>query len=159
MIPMRRKDRQITDPDKIDAIIGACDCCRIGFADEGSVYLVPLSFGYEKTGETRRFYFHGAPEGRKIRLIEAGHPVGFELDTKYELREAPDACGYTAGFQSVIGTGTIRLLGTEEEKIYGLRRIMEHATGKDDWTFPEEMLRCTAVFCLEVTELSCKEHT
>ena len=45
---MRRKDREITDRDCIDDIIEACDCCRLGFCDEGEPYIVPLNFGYDR---------------------------------------------------------------------------------------------------------------
>ena len=43
---MRRKDREVTDRGMIHEIIDRCMCCRIGFNDEGQVYIVPLSFGY-----------------------------------------------------------------------------------------------------------------
>lgn len=155
---MRRKDREVTDPEKIEAIIGSCHCCRLGFYDNGSVYIVPLSFGYEKHGEKRVFYFHSAMEGRKIDLIKTGQAVGFEMDANYELRQAVDACGYTAGFQSIIGTGKVSLVETIEEKIHGLKQIMFHNTGKTEWTFLPKVLEHVSVFKLEVSELSCKEH-
>ena len=43
---MRRKDREIIDPVHIQDIMQRCDVCRIGFNDEGEVYIVPLNFGY-----------------------------------------------------------------------------------------------------------------
>lgn len=155
---MRRHDREVTDPEEIDRIIGACMCCRLGFNDGGEVYIVPLNFGYERRGETRRFYFHGAREGRKIRLIGTGCTAGFELDTGCTVREAPAACGYTAAFRSVVGTGRVTLLGGEAERLHALERIMLHYTGRQEWSFSEAMLRAVAVFCLEVTALSCKVH-
>lgn len=155
---MRRKDRQVTDPEKIDSIIAQCHCCRLGFSDGQQVYVVPLSFGYEKTGGKRIFYFHGAPEGRKLELVKTGRPVGLELDCRYRLREGETACGFTARFQSVIATGIPRLLEKPQEKVHGLRQIMRHYTGKTDWEFPPAVLEKTCVFQVEVLELSCKEH-
>ncbi|MCH4266527.1 MAG: hypothetical protein LKF79_07785 [Solobacterium sp.] len=46
---MRRKDREIIDAAAIDQIIRACRICRIGLNDHGSVYIVPLSFGYRQS--------------------------------------------------------------------------------------------------------------
>ena len=43
---MRRKDREITDFNKMLDIMEACDCCRIGLADKSEAYIVPLNFGY-----------------------------------------------------------------------------------------------------------------
>lgn len=83
---MRRKDREVTDDYQIDTIITSCNCCRLGFYDQDSVYIVPLSFGYEKKAGTRIFYFHSAKQGKKIQLMKTNPRVGFELDTGYQLQ-------------------------------------------------------------------------
>lgn len=155
---MRRLDREVTDLEKIKNIIESCYCCRLGFNDNGNVYIVPLNFGYEEIEGKRIFYFHGAAEGRKIELIKRGNSVGFELDTNYKLNEAEEACEYSARFQSVIGTGKVSLIEDIDEKIHGLNAIMFHNTGKNDWNYPTSVLNKMAVFKLEVIELSCKEH-
>ena len=155
---MRRKDREITDPVRIDQIIPDCTCCRLAFCDQGRPYIVPLSFGTAVEDGRRVFYFHGAREGRKIDLIRAGGVVGFELDTYYKLNEAEQACGYSARFRSVIGTGTVSFVEGLAEKKAALERIMVHLTGKTGWDFPDEAVDSTCIFRLEAEELSCKEH-
>lgn len=155
---MRRKDREVTDSMKIENIISQCTCCRIGFYDDGEVYIVPLNFGYEIKNNTYIFYFHGAKEGRKINLINKNPLVGFEMDTNYVLNEADLACGYSARFQSIIGNGVVSIVSEINEKKLGLSLLMEHSTGKRDWNFDEKMLHAAAVFKLEVTRMSCKEH-
>lgn len=155
---MRRKDREITDYEKIDGIIARCYCCRIGFNDGGEVYIVPLNFGYERKGGLGAFYFHGASEGRKVELIKSSPRVGFELDTNYALNEGDAACEFSARFQSVIGNGVMSIVTDPDEKKQGLSLIMDHAAGKKGWEFDEKMLRAVAVFKLEITKLSCKEH-
>ena len=158
---MRRKDREVTDPAKIADVINRCTCCRIGFCDDGEVYIVPLNFGYETKDDTYAFYFHGAKEGRKIDLIRKNPKVGFEMDTDaevYAVGESDTACGYTARFQSIIGNGIISMVSGIEEKKLGLSLLMEHNTGKREWNFDEKMVNAVAVFKLEVTKMSCKEH-
>ena len=155
---MRRKDREITDTIRIADIISRCICCRIGFYDDGEVYIVPLNFGYEARDNTYVFYFHGAREGRKIDLIQKNPHVGFEMDTNYALTEADMACGHSARFQSIIGSGTVSIVSELEEKKLGLSLLMEHNTGKREWDFDEKMLNAVAVFKLVVTKMSCKEH-
>ena len=155
---MRRKDREITDPEKIDTILADCTCCRLAFCDGGRPYIVPLSFGFAWEDGGRVFYFHGAKEGRKIDLIRAGGTVGFELDTGYALREADSACGFSCRFQSVIGTGVIRPVTDPEEKRRGLACIMGHLSGQTDWDFPDQAVGETAVFRLDVMGMTCKEH-
>lgn len=155
---MRRKDREVTDRAQIQDIIDRCSCCRIGFNDEDEVYIIPLSFGYEKQGETYTLYFHGAKEGRKIDLIQRSPKVGFEMDTNYQLTEADIACNFSARFQSIIGNGIISLIEDPEEKKKGLNQIMLHNSGRGNWEFSEQMLRAVAVFKIDVTQLSCKSH-
>ena len=155
---MRRKDREVTDPAAIEDIIRRCACCRLGFNDDGAVYIVPLSFGYEQIDGVYTFYFHSAREGRKLDLLRRYPQVGFEMDTNYRLNEADVACGYSARFQSVIGNGTASLVESVEEKIKGLGLLMEHTAGKGDWQFDGKMLDAVAVFKVQVTSLSCKEH-
>lgn len=73
---MRRNDREVTDDKKIDEIILNCNCCRLGFMDGVGTYILPLNFGFKHERGIRTFYFHGAKEGKKIRLITAQPHVG-----------------------------------------------------------------------------------
>lgn len=155
---MRRKDREITDPEKIRQIILASHCCRLGFCDNGETYIVPLNFGYEEADGKRIFYFHSARDGRKIDLIGSGADVGFELDTNFVLHPSDIPCQFSAGFQSIIGIGRAALVEDEEEKLHGLKSIMAHLSGQDAWDFPREMVDKIAVIRLDVETLSCKEH-
>ncbi len=155
---MRRKDREITDREKINEVICSCHCCRLGFTDDGSVYIVPLSFGYEDVNGKRTFYFHSAKEGRKIDLINKTHRAAFELDTGYKLNEAETPCSFSARFQSVTGSGKVDFIEEAGAKKHALASVMRHLTGKTDWDFPKDKLDAVAVFKLEAEELSCKEH-
>ena len=40
---MRRKDREVTDIEKIKEILDACKVSRIGLMDQGKVYIVPMN--------------------------------------------------------------------------------------------------------------------
>lgn len=155
---MRRADREVRDPGEIRRVIESCTCCRLGFWDGREVYIVPLNFGYEERGNARTFYFHGAREGRKAALISGGCGVGFELDTDYRLHTADTACGHSAGFSSVVGTGRVRPVTEPEEKRSALRLLMRHAAGNGDWAFSEDSLAGVLVFRLDVEQISCKEH-
>ena len=158
---MRRKDREVTDPIKIADIINRCTCCRIGFNDDGEVYIVPLNFGYAVKDNTYTFYFHGAKQGRKIDLIAKNPEVGFEMDTDHAVYShggSETACDYTARFQSIIGNGIATIVTDTQEKKLGLSLLMEHSAGKREWDFDDKMFNAVTVFKLEVTKLSCKEH-
>lgn len=155
---MRRKDREVLDPAKVQEIIGRCSCCRLGFCDDGEVYILPLCYGYEIKDGAYVFYFHSASEGRKSGLIDKCPKVGFELDAGFELIGAGSACGFTARYQSVIGTGLVEKVNDPDEREHGLALIMEHYTGRKEWDFDERASGSTLIFKLTVNELSCKEH-
>ena len=157
---MRRKDREVLEEGKVDEFIRTCDCCRIGFYDKENdeVYIVPLNFGYSNTDNKRVFYFHGAKEERKIDLISKTKKVNFEMDSNHELIVSKMACNYSERYQCVMGTGLISFVEENEEKAMVLKELMFQSTGKKDWEFPEAMLNGVAVFKIEVTSLSCKEH-
>ncbi len=155
---MRRKDREITDNKRIDEIISKCRICRLGFNDNGKVYIVPLNFGFEEKDGKRIFYFHGAKEGRKIELIKTSPYAGFEMDTDYELITGNTACNYSAAYQSIIGNGSVSFVESIADKTQALNLLMYADTGKKNWSFPSEALENVCVFRLEVEEISCKEH-
>ena len=153
MREMRRKDRQVTDPEKIREIIAACDCCRLGLCDYGRAYIVPLDFGFTEREGRYTFYFHSARAGRKIDLIRQAGWASFEMDTGHEAVPDETACEYTARFQCVMGGGPVSLLETAEEKRAGLAAVMAHVSGEaGPWTFSEAMLERTQVIRLKAEE-------
>lgn len=174
---MRRKDREVTDRQRIQEIIRSCYCCRIGFIDNGFVYIVPMNFGERIEGEKIVFYFHCAKEGRKIDLIRQNPRVGFEMDCHANLISGEIACDYSSTFQSIIGTGVLEIVTSVGEKIQGLNALMQHATRLDclmeeaslpkdsihassadgRWSYSSKMLEVTCVLKLTVEELSGKE--
>lgn len=155
---MRRHDREILDEAKIDEIISACTCCRLGFADGAHCYIVPLSFGFAHD-EQRIFYFHSAREGRKLSLVRALGRAGFELDGGYALHGGKTPCQYSCAFQSVIGEGAIEEVTDPAEKRRALSCILSHTAGKDGpWDFPAGAENTVAILKLTVETLTCKVH-
>jgi nitroimidazol reductase NimA-like FMN-containing flavoprotein (pyridoxamine 5'-phosphate oxidase superfamily) len=123
---MRRKEKEITDTAEIEQIIKQARVCRLGLVDGSEPYVVPVCFGYEKNA----FYFHCAPEGRKIELIKKNSQVCVEIDADVEISDAEKPCGWSTKYRSVIGVGRAHILEDEEDKIHGLAVIM--------WQFGEK---------------------
>ena len=153
---MRRNDREITDGQMIESFIAKEKILRVGFCDNGEVYIVPVNYGYTLDNGKYTFYFHGASAGRKYELSKDSPSVGFEIDGGYELITAENACGHSAKFQSVIGNGRLLLVTDNAEKKNALNCIMKQASGKANWEYSGEMLDKTAIFKLEVSSMSCK---
>lgn len=155
---MRRKDREVTDPQRMDEIIDACDCLRLGIATGEAPYVVPLNFGYLRQGAAPVFYAHCAKEGRKLALLAQNPRVGFELDTNHLVHAADTGCEYSFRFQSVIGTGDVTFVQDMEEKKDALRRIVSHYSERGDWAFTDAQAASVTVLKLTVAEMACKEH-
>lgn len=154
---MRRKDREITDPQRIDEIISDCQCCRLGLCDRGRAYIVPLSFGLVREAGRRVFYFHGAKEGRKLDLIRQTGWAGFEMDTHYKLNESEKPAAIppaSAASSAAEGSPSWR----RRRRSGPAWRLSCCKTRPGPVGVLPEMLEAVCVFKLEVEELSCKEH-
>lgn len=156
MKPMRRNKQEICDLDRITQIIHDCDTLHVGFYDGEEVYIVPLSFGYECHDGTFTFYFHSAPEGRKVSLLLSGNPVGFEMDCGHQVKHADTFCDYTMKYQSIIGTAVPRE-AVGDEKMKGYEILMAHYTDRK-LEFDPAIVAKTKIFALDVKEFRCKEH-
>jgi len=158
MSSLRRKDREIIHKEEILEILNQADVSHLGLTDGTRPYVVALSYGYED-GVVPRLWFHGAMKGRKTDLILNNPEAFFLIDTDHQLVPGPQACDYTMLFRSVSGSGRIRLVTEDSEKIYGLNIIMKHYTGRNDFEYAPEMLRTTSVMCLEIREMTGKKKT
>ena len=154
---MRRKDREITDGEKIREIIEGCGCLRLGLCDDEGMYIVPLNFGAVCEAGQWYFYCHGASAGRKYDCIQNRGRAAFEMDRAHELVTGREACEYSYLYESIIGDGTVEVVEDPEEKKKGLDAVMNHY-GRGEWHYDAELMRRVAVFKIRVLHLSCKAH-
>lgn len=155
---MRRKDREVTDNEKIADIFAKCKVIRIAMNDGEAPYIVPLNFGYEKAGDGEYLYFHCANEGKKLDLIKACPKICFEADCDHGLIGGEKACEYGYTFSSIIGKGTAEILTKPCDKIHGLKVLMRHQTGQD-FEIDEKMSRSVTVCRIIINEKSCKARS
>jgi uncharacterized protein len=151
---MRRKEREITDIQELEAIINNCDVCRVAFADGNVPYIVTMNFGY--SGEDRKIYFHCAGEGRKIDMIHSNNYVCFEMDTSHVLHEGSKACDFGMSYDGVVGYGHILIVKDAVERISGLNQIMSHYTGRTEFVYQQDVLEKTMVLRLDISEMTGK---
>jgi nitroimidazol reductase NimA-like FMN-containing flavoprotein (pyridoxamine 5'-phosphate oxidase superfamily) len=149
---MRRKDKEISDVSEIRSIIEKAKVCRLGLANEGEPYVVPMSFGYQKN----ELYFHGALKGQKIDFIKNNPNVCFEMDCVAEPLRGDDACGWSMKFKSVIGFGIASFITDLEEKRAALGIIMAQYTDKT-FEFPENKVNATAVIKVDIKNMTGKQ--
>lgn len=156
---MRRKDCEIKNEQEIIEIIKKCDVVRIGMIDEdGYAYIVPVNFGMEIQNEKCFLYFHSAMTGKKIDLLKENARVSFEMDTAHKLHKSEKMPEITYHYQCVMGNGHVRFITEPADREKALNILMCHYTHKNNWEFPETLLKRVNVLCLEIEEWSAKKH-
>ena len=149
---MRRKEKEIIDKSEIESIIYKSMVCRLGLANDGTPYIVPLCFGYDDNA----LYFHGARAGKKMEMIRKNPSVCFEFDINTEVRQEEQACQWGMSFQSVIGFGKATLLEDPDDKRHALDIIMRQYTDQS-FTFDDKMLNRTAVIRVDIETMTGKQ--
>ena len=164
MQALRRKDRSVTDPKKIERILLAARIVHLGLVDDGHPYVVPLHYCYEYAGVDLTLYMHSARSGRKIDVIGEGAPCFVELECDVDLDDGGSApyklaCKYGSFYSSVMGEGTASLVTDEDEKVHALRLLMRQQTGR---SFPITRLMAKPVAVIRVhvpaNALTAKAH-
>ena len=149
---MRRKDREITDRDTINNIIGRCKVCRIALCDDGQPYVLPLNFGYD--GEY--LYFHSANDGKKIEILKKNNRVGFELDILNAIITDETPCEWGAKYESVVGTGIAEFMGSRREKAKSFECILSQYGGAFN-KFKDSSLSSVTIIRVTIVSISGKE--
>lgn len=136
----------------------ACQAASIAFGG-GAPYVIPMSYGFVQENGRFTLYMHGAGEGEKIERIKSDPRAAFVLFTGNAVYgSGKEACRYTTSFDSVCGSGTIRIVTDETEKRAGLEAIMAHYAPGKVFEFDEKMLHATCVMALDVEAISGKHH-
>ena len=136
----------------------ACQTASIAFGG-GAPYVIPMSYGFAQSGGRFTLYMHGAGEGEKIRRIQADPRAAFAMFTGNAVYGSGDAaCSYTTSFDSVCGSGTIRIVTDETEKRAGLEALMAHYAPERNFEFDGKTLHATCVMALDVEAITGKHH-
>lgn len=156
---MRRKDRELSDPLEIRAILQKADVCHLALSDDNVPYLVTMNFGLKKD-EDFVLYFHSAHEGRKIDVLRRNNLVcfGADIDHEFLVSQTGTSCGCSMRFGSVVGTGYVAFVTERSEKIEALEAIMAHYDQKQPFLFSDEMIDRTTILRLDVKQITGKRR-
>jgi nitroimidazol reductase NimA-like FMN-containing flavoprotein (pyridoxamine 5'-phosphate oxidase superfamily) len=149
---MRRKDKEVKDPKEMAEILRQASVCRLGLCCDEVPYVVPLNFGYRDGC----LFLHSAKQGKKMDMIRANPRVCFEVEVDVEVIRADEPCDWGMKFASVIGFGTASVLEDPEEKKRGLDAIMERYASQSAPSYPDAMLKHTAVIKVQIEEMTGK---
>ena len=152
---MRRKDREITDPEQIRAILGRARVLHLGLYDGEYPYVVPMHYGFTFEDGKLTLYTHCAKEGRKLELLRRDARVFVEIDTDEALLPSETACSWGASYASVMARGRVSLVEGEEEKCRALALLMKTQTGRD-FSIPPRAAAAVTVLRIDTEGLTAK---
>lgn len=120
---MRRKEKEITDPAELKAVLAAAKYVTVAMCRGDEPYLVTLSHGYDEKGNA--IYFHCAREGKKIEILAANDRVWGQalVDRGY----ADGRCDHL--FTSVHFHGRVSFIADDAEKRHALAVMIRQLEG------------------------------
>ncbi len=153
---MRRTDREVTDLEKIEEILKKARVVHLGLVDDDAPYVVPMHYGYELEGGRLTLYMHCAGEGRKLDLIRANPKAFIEIETDWMPFSGGEvACRYGASYSSVMGSGRAEIVTDADEKVRGLKILMQTQTGRE-FQITHEQAEHVAVIRVDVDAFTAK---
>lgn len=150
---MTINDREIVDLSEIESILNEAPVCRIGLANGGEPYVVPLCFGYKE----KTIYLHSGMAGKKISMIRKNPRCCFEVDLCDQIIRADSPCAWGMGYRSVIGFGRAQFIKDAEAKKTGLNCIMHHY-GSEMHQFSDDAVRNVCVIRLDIDSMTGKKN-
>ncbi len=149
--PVRRKEREITDPQEMETIIRKARTCHIAMVDGDRPYMVTMCFGYEPGA----IYLHSADGGRKIDVLKKNPTVCVAFEGEHSLIEGKTACGFGMHYESVLAFGRVRFIEDPDLKRKALDVLMNHyARGSFD--YPEDTLDKTCLLRVDIEHMNGK---
>lgn len=156
---MRRKDREITDFNKMLSIIDECEIVHLGIAAGDFPYIVPVNFAYEVKDGQLYLYAHGAKAGRKYGLLTELGKCSFEMEVNGGIKVIPDKKDTTTIYKSVMGEAEVDVLDDMDE----IRRVVDDVImARDERTknaaYNEGSLARVAIYRLKVLSMTGKAN-
>ena len=149
---MRRHEKEITAQGELEQVLWHGQVCHLALADDPLPYLVPLNYGYQEGA----LYFHSAPHGHKVDLLQRQQQARFCITIDMGIIEAEQACNWGARFTCVMGSGRIEFIDDPEEKQAALQILMAQYSDQT-FTFDAAQVAATRVFRLVIESMSGKQ--
>jgi nitroimidazol reductase NimA-like FMN-containing flavoprotein (pyridoxamine 5'-phosphate oxidase superfamily) len=154
---MRHPERELKDQETIAGILRQAAIGRMATVNRKGVPVIkPLNFLYLDG----KIYVHSSMKGEKIKDIQRGSPVCFEVDEPIAYRVAGElACKAGYYYRSVIIKGKASLVRERHKKMKILERMMEKYQPEGNYgEFGVEVLTKTAIIEISVKEITGKEN-
>ena len=152
-----KREREVTDPQKIRYILDTAKVLHLGMVDGDEPYVLPMNYGYTLEDGQLTFYLHGATKGRKLDVIRVNPKVFFSLECDVVPFEGERPCQYGTTYASVMGRGIAEIVEDVEEKCQAMTVLMRSQTGKE-FTFNEKLVSIVGVIRIRISDYTAKHR-
>ena len=139
----------------VHTILDACEICTVAFTVNGLAHVQPINFG--RSGE--KIYLHGSLKNRMTNaLIDSGR-VCLSVTLLDAMKLSRSAFHHSVNYRSAVIFGKVRELLTHEEKLVGLKAIINHFVPNrwENSRLPDDKeLKATKVIEIEIETASAK---
>ncbi len=152
-VPMRKKDREITDPSEMEQILKRGEIISVAMCQGDQPYVLPFNYGFLNG----LIYIHSARKGFKLEVLAKNPKVSFNIITGVQLLPADHPQDCSVAYSSVVGFGQVRMVDDPAEKLAALEAVMVQYYPKNDtWDYPEKVVDACTVWCIEIEHLTGK---
>lgn len=147
---IRRQDR-LLDEERAMRLLDEGEYGFLALADAGEPYAVPMSYA----AEGDRIYFHCAPEGRKLRILEKNKAACFTVVGRTQVQPGK----FTTLYESIVAFGDIAVVEDEAGRMKALELILDKYSPDDKETglkYATASLPRTKILCMQIGRLSGK---
>jgi nitroimidazol reductase NimA-like FMN-containing flavoprotein (pyridoxamine 5'-phosphate oxidase superfamily) len=151
---VRRKDREITDPEAMKKVLKSTKYVTIALCMDNEPYLVSLSHGYDE--EKNCIYFHCASEGKKLVYAKSNNKVWGQAVQDYGVT---DECDYA--YMSVHFSGRLCMIDDLSEKQHGIEVMVRQLSPNPEAKLAKiksEKLAATAMGRIDIKYMTGKQH-
>lgn len=142
---MRRRDKEMSDPNLIERVMQKGKVIHVAMMDGDKPYQVPLNYGYEDNS----FYMHSARAGKKIDLLRKNNLVHFQIETEVEIKNTDQAYRCGTNYECVMGYGRATIVDDPREKMVGANILMNHY--RKGWGNKHQYKGClTEIFIIRI---------
>jgi uncharacterized protein len=118
----RLPERGRYDRDTIEAILDEARIGHLGFVVDGQPFVIPTI--HARVGN--QVFVHGSTASRTLRVLREGVPVCLTATILDGLVVARSVFEHSMNYRSVVVLGSARMVQDPDEKVAGLRAIVEH---------------------------------
>ena len=157
---MRRSERAVTDQNWIKDFLKRAAFGVIALSIDDQPFTNSNLFAYDES--TSAIYFHTAANGRTPETIAKNERVCFTAGQMGRLLPAEEASEVSVEYASVVVFGRAEMLTGDEQRIYGLQRLMDKyfphlKPGMDYAGIDHEGMEGTSVFKINIDSWSGKQ--